>query len=383
MKKRTLFFLSVCAVALNGYVVHADSLEAPSQLVTVPNLPGTGGQLTVVEEAGQMKAILSNITGEIVGVTGQFKSETNTGKTIAFTIDASGQYVAFLDRADFSNQEELYSLSLAANLLDGSSHVMSDYTFKLTKVEEVQRTEDNLSTETDPSESTVISESKPENSSETADITPIETGSSSSSSLAEKVTETTTAEVIETPVTSNNIDDVLTSIGTQLRSASALRYAGEAGGRGSAGQSVTRTITKVQQKEQILEISYTPPIKSNEIIQFAVWSEKLNQDDIIWYNADKTGAAYVDLRKYRDYGKYHIHTYSNMNGKMVFLDKVEINVKEPVVDQKIIQTSDTTFDVVLTNVPNYYIRVQIPVWSDQNGQDELKWYEAVRQADGS
>lgn len=102
MKKRTLFFLSVCAVALNGYVVHADSLEAPNQLVTVPNLPGTGGQLTVVEEAGQIKAILSNITGEIVGVfAGQFKSETNTGKTIAFTIDASGQYVAYLDRTSF------------------------------------------------------------------------------------------------------------------------------------------------------------------------------------------------------------------------------------------------------------------------------------------
>ena len=27
--------------------------------------------------------------------------------------------------------------------------------------------------------------------------------------------------------------------------------------------------------------------------------------------------------------------------------------------------------------------MQIPVWSDQNGQDELKWYEAVRQTDGS
>ena len=136
MKKRTLFFLSVCAVALNGYVVHADSLEAPSQLVTVPNLPGTGGQLTVVEEAGQMKAILSNITGEIVGVTGQFKSEKNTGKTIAFTIDASGQYVAYLDRSSFSDEDRTFTLALTANLIDGSAHNLDDYSFNWVKVAE-------------------------------------------------------------------------------------------------------------------------------------------------------------------------------------------------------------------------------------------------------
>ncbi|MGQ7355391.1 hypothetical protein ACTGXY_11420, partial [Streptococcus suis] len=31
----------------------------------------------------------------------------------------------------------------------------------------------------------------------------------------------------------------------------------------------------------------------------------------MWYNADQTGAAYADLRKHRDYGKYQIHTYAN------------------------------------------------------------------------
>ncbi len=34
----------------------------------------TGGQLSVVDEAGQIKAILSNIQGEIIGVTAQFSS---------------------------------------------------------------------------------------------------------------------------------------------------------------------------------------------------------------------------------------------------------------------------------------------------------------------
>ncbi|MGQ7355020.1 GBS Bsp-like repeat-containing protein, partial [Streptococcus suis] len=142
-------------------------------------------------------------------------------------------------------------------------------------------------------------------------------------------------------------------------------------------------ITSVEKIEQNLVVNYTRPIKSNEIVQFAVWSEKSAQDDIIWYNADKTGAAYVELRKHRDYGKYHVHTYSNANGKMVFLDKLELEVAEPVPSQKIIQTSVSTFDVIISNVPNYYSRIQVPTWTNSKNQDDIKWYEGVRQSDGS
>ncbi len=84
-----------------------------------------------------MKAILSNITGEIVGVTGQFKSETNTGKTIAFTIDASGQYVAyFRPETSFSDEDQAFTLALTANLIDGSAHNLDDYSFNWVKVAE-------------------------------------------------------------------------------------------------------------------------------------------------------------------------------------------------------------------------------------------------------
>lgn len=66
VKKKTIFLLSVCAIVLSGYVVQADSLEASSQLMSVPSSPEIGGQLSVIEEAGQMKAVLSHITGEII-----------------------------------------------------------------------------------------------------------------------------------------------------------------------------------------------------------------------------------------------------------------------------------------------------------------------------
>ena len=44
-----------------------------------------------------------------------------------------------------------------------------------------------------------------------------------------------------------------------------------------------------------------------------------------------------------------------------------------------------TFDVVVTDVfsPKGVQSVQVPVWSDQGGQDDLIWYNATRQSDGS
>ena len=379
VKKRTLFFLSVCAVALSGYVVHADSLEAPSQLVTVPNLPGTGGQLTVVEEAGQMKAILSNITGEIVGVTGQFKSETNTGKTIAFTIDASGQYVAYLDRTSFSNEDQAFTLALTANLIDGSAHNLDDYSFNWVKVAE------NTDDDSDLIENTSATEaSKPVSSGTVVDS--VEKDSSSSASETQS-SSTANSSLAATVTDSSNVTSASTltstqttsSVGSQLRSASLMRIATNSSAQSSA-------VTKASQIDQTLELKYTGSINSGEVIKFAVWSDENGQDDIVWYNADQTGAAYADLRKHRDYGKYNIHTYVNRNGKMVYLNEIVVDVKASgTVTISNVDSQTGSFDVTISNItaPRGLTKVYVPTWTEAGGQDDIKWYEANRQSDGS
>ncbi|WP_312313852.1 GBS Bsp-like repeat-containing protein [Streptococcus parasuis] len=376
MKKRTLFFLSVCAVALNGYVVHADSLEAPSQLVTVPNLPGIGGQLAVVEEAGQMKAVLSNITGEIVGVTGQFKSETNTGKTIAFTIDASGQYVAYLDRTSFSNEDQAFTLSLTANLIDGSAHNLDDYSFNWVKVAENTNDDSNLIENTNATEASkpvssgTVVDSVEKDSSSSASET--QSSSTASSSLAATVTDSSNVTSASTLTSTQTTS----SVGSQLRSASLMRIATNSSAQSSA-------VTKASQIDQTLELKYTGSINSDEVIKFAVWSDENGQDDIVWYNADQTGAAYADLRKHRNYGKYNIHTYVNRNGKMVYLDAITLDVREPLPKQKIVKISEYKFEVIISDVPNYFNGITVPTWTNLNNQDDIKWYEGVRQSDGS
>ena len=379
VKKRTLFFLSVCAVALNGYVVHADSLEAPSQLVTVPNLPGTGGQLTVVEEAGQMKAILSNITGEIVGVTGQFKSETNTGKTIAFTIDASGQYVAYLDRSSFSDEDRTFTLALTVNLIDGSAHNLDDYSFNWVKVAENTDDDSDLIENTSATEASkpvssgTVVDSVEKDSSSSASET--QSSSTASSSLAATVTDSSNATSASTLTSTQTTS----SVGSQLRSASLMRIATNSSAQSSA-------VTKASQIDQTLELKYTGSINSGEVIKFAVWSDENGQDDIVWYNADQTGAAYADLRKHRDYGKYNIHTYVNRNGKMVYLNEIVVDVKASgTVTISNVDSQTGSFDVTISNItaPRGLTKVYVPTWTEAGGQDDIKWYEANRQSDGS
>ncbi len=379
VKKRTLFFLSVCAVALNGYVVHADSLEAPSQLVTVPNLPGTGGQLTVVEEAGQMKAILSNITGEIVGVTGQFKSETNIGKTIAFTIDASGQYMAYLDRSSFSDEDRTFTLALTVNLIDGSAHNLDDYSFNWVKVAENTDDDSDLIENTSATEASkpvssgTVVDSVEKDSSSSASET--QSSSTANSSLAATVTDSSNATTASTLTSTQTTS----SVGSQLRSASLMRIATNSGTQTSA-------VTKASQIDQTLELKYTGSINSGEVIKFAVWSDENGQDDIVWYNADQTGAAYADLRKHRDYGKYNIHTYVNRNGKMVYLNEIVVDVKASgTVTISNVDSQTGSFDVTISNItaPRGLTKVYVPTWTEAGGQDDIKWYEANRQSDGS
>ncbi|HEM2542948.1 TPA: GBS Bsp-like repeat-containing protein [Streptococcus suis] len=391
VKKKTIFLLSVCAIVLSGYVVQADSLEASSQLMSVPSSPEIGGQLSVIEEAGQMKAVLSHITGEIIGVTGQFKSSSNSGKTIAFTIDAQGQYVAYLNRSNFSDEDQIFTLALVVNLLDGSSHSLDEYTFSWIKAtdisQEVAIVKEDSGKETTASNSSVTSSISSTLASTTTSGTTIsekntvslDDTNSASTSLAKLVTSTQTETVA-------SASQILSSVGTQLQSASMMRAATNTSTQSQTGTTPSSVITEVAQKNQILEIKYTRPISSGEVIKFAVWSEKNSQDDLIWYDANQTGAAYVDLRKHRDYGKYQIHTYANRNGKMVYLDEVVFDVEAS--GKILVSNIDSvtgTFDVNIENIsaPLGLSKVLVPTWTKSGGQDDIVWYEAQRQTNGN
>ena len=125
------------------------------------------------------------------------------------------------------------------------------------------------------------------------------------------------------------------------------------------------------------------------------WSEKNGQDDIIWYKAAKqaNGDYKVTVRSSNhkgDSGLYNSHVYLVDNdGKFIGLGGKQVTLDITKTQGTLTITNNDknrgTFDVVITNLtnPGGITGVVIPVWSDQNGQDDLVWHNATKQEDGS
>ena len=125
------------------------------------------------------------------------------------------------------------------------------------------------------------------------------------------------------------------------------------------------------------------------------WSEKNGQDDIIWYKAAKqaNGDYKVTVRSSNhkgDSGLYNSHVYLvdndgkfiGLGGKQVTLDITKTQGTLTIANN---DKNRGTFDVLITNLTNSsgISGVVIPVWSEQNGQDDLVWHNATKQDDGS
>ena len=95
------------------------------------------------------------------------------------------------------------------------------------------------------------------------------------------------------------------------------------------------------------------------------------------------GAAYAEFKNHREYGTYYVHTYANQNGKMIGLNATTLTIAQPQVQTNIQRKSATNFELTVSNVPNTISGIMVPVWSDQNGQDDIKWYNARKADDGS
>ncbi|RSJ94979.1 GBS Bsp-like repeat-containing protein [Streptococcus cristatus] len=128
------------------------------------------------------------------------------------------------------------------------------------------------------------------------------------------------------------------------------------------------------------------------------WSHEQGQDDIIWHKAQKqsdgTYKFTVRASEHKNsVGDYSVHLYYVQNdGKMVGVGgtttKVSIATEEKPQGKISIQNKNNEtgeFDIVVSGVvaPEGVKTVYLPTWSSQNGQDDIQWYTAERQADGT
>ncbi|MGQ7559399.1 GBS Bsp-like repeat-containing protein [Streptococcus suis] len=374
VKKRTLLFLSLCASALNAQLVQADMVNAPSSQVSSSQVAETGGQLSVVDEAGQIKAILSNIQGEIIGVTAQFSTETNSGITVTFSMDEQGRYVAVLDRSAFAEEDQVFSLKLTAQLTDGSFQTLSDYSFEWKK--------------------DVVSAAEKPTALDNSDATP--------SKIEEEATSTTTSSTVNSSLTAG----ATSSTSNSLTRSSSNTIAGSSNGSASvpsarvstASSSVnvtqptgTITIENRNDAQGTFDVRVTNVSSPKDIasVLLPTWSQS---DDIRWYEATRQSDGSYKLtvnkkdHKYRT-GTYTVHLYyKDSNGGLTGAGGTTTHLSEakPTGTITIENRNDAqgTFDVRVTNVssPKDIASVILPTWSQT---DDLRWYEATRQSDGS
>ncbi|WP_455445893.1 LD-carboxypeptidase LdcB/DacB [Streptococcus salivarius] len=128
-------------------------------------------------------------------------------------------------------------------------------------------------------------------------------------------------------------------------------------------------------------------------VRVPIWSDKNGQDDLTWYHADKQSdgsyKVHVDTASHKgDAGTYSVHLYYMLNGKRTYITETKATVPESQVTGNLTINNQTSngFDVVVTNVSGggkEVKEVRVPIWSDKNGQDDLTWYHADKQSDGS
>lgn len=117
-------------------------------------------------------------------------------------------------------------------------------------------------------------------------------------------------------------------------------------------------------------------------VRFAVWSTKDGNADLNWYTATQA-ASQILLSEHSGYGEYTIETYQVVDGQEKLIDSTKINFAKPAITLVSSISEAGYLDVQVQNLPSTTTSVRIPIWSAENGQDDLVWYTATRNSDGS
>ena len=119
------------------------------------------------------------------------------------------------------------------------------------------------------------------------------------------------------------------------------------------------------------------------------WSLVNGQDDLVWHKASRQsdGSYRVTIK-----ASEHKNSLGNYRADLYIVDNANQRhyVTETIVDVKhnkpvgtisvVNNNKDTgTFDVIISDVysPKGVRTVQVPIWSEKDGQDDIRWYEAT------
>ena len=126
-------------------------------------------------------------------------------------------------------------------------------------------------------------------------------------------------------------------------------------------------------------------------IQVPVWSDQNGQDDLIWYPVERSDKGFdlqVPLTNHSDQaGLYHVHVYGvEANEQLTGLYPLTTSVQ-----QKDLASSQPKITITPISQQEFEVDLKLfedvdeivfPIWSEENGQDDLVWYPAKKVAPG-
>ncbi len=129
-------------------------------------------------------------------------------------------------------------------------------------------------------------------------------------------------------------------------------------------------------------------------ILIPTWSDSNGPDDLVWHKAVRqSDGSYRATIKASDHknedGKYNVHVYYvDQSNQRSYITETTTEVRQARRSGTILIQNNNkdagTFDVIIKDVysPKGVRTVQVPTWSDKDGQDDIRWYEATRQSNG-
>ena len=130
-------------------------------------------------------------------------------------------------------------------------------------------------------------------------------------------------------------------------------------------------------------------------VKIPFWSHANGMKAIVWYSPSRQAdGSYTVTAKASDHenanGQYEAQLfYVDHKGQNTFVKKTFVQYEGKTTPTATISIQNNnkdngTFDVIISNVysPKGVRAVQVPTWSDKDGQDDIRWYEATRQANG-
>ncbi|CAI3355866.1 GBS Bsp-like repeat-containing protein [Enterococcus cecorum] len=207
------------------------------------------------------------------------------------------------------------------------------------------------------------------------------TVSSSSSAPVAESTETSAMSTETTTTTTPNTANTTSEVAVQA----AIQVV----------KPIEGTIKNVNQEKGTYDVvvKVNDEIKSGiKEVKVPIW-QKADQSDLKWYQAEKqsdgTWLVHMNIANHKYHrGVYTTHVYVQANdGSSKGLNLGKTNIAEVKTqlsaEIKNIDTVKGSYDVVVRGVSGSGIHhVRVPIWSTKN-QSDIKWYDAVKQADGS